>query len=93
MEFIYNITLIKITEEISRNLDSKNRIIDALISEKQILNSQLEKITNEISKEKDKFRKLEYEYNQMKTIHDGLKMDISRLENFIKSNKINVSFL
>lgn len=80
-------------EEISRNLDSKNRIIDALISEKQILNSQLEKITNEISKEKDKFRKLEYEHNQMKTIHDGLKMDISRLENFIKSNKINVSFL
>lgn len=78
-------------EEMSLNLDSKIRIIDNLIQEKQSLSNQLDKYSKEILNEKEKVRKKDYELKQVNIDLEELKKENLRLESTMKYKESHVS--
>jgi hypothetical protein len=78
-------------EEMSLNLDSKIRIIDSLIQEKQSLTNQLDKYSKEILNEKEKVRKKDYELKQLNIDLEELKKENLRLESTMKYKESHVS--
>lgn len=71
-------------DEIVMSLESKTRMVDNLVQEKQAINSQLEKYSKEILNEKDKVRKKEYELKQVNYDLQEIKKENARLESLLK---------
>ena len=72
-------------DELVLSLESKSRIIDSLIKEKQGFISQNEKYTKDILQEKDKNRQTEYNMKKIDYDINELKNEKSKLENMLKT--------
>ena len=71
-------------DELVITLESKNRMIDNLIADKNSLNSQVEKLTKDFLNEKDKNRKKEFEFKQMQIDLNEITKENNKLENLLK---------
>lgn len=72
-------------EDMTLNLESKDRMINSLIQEKQSLSAQLDKYSKEILNEKEKVRKRDYELKQITMDMEELKKDHMKLEGYVKN--------
>lgn len=71
-------------DELMFNYESKSRMNDNLLADKQGLTTQLEKYSKEILNEKEKLRKKEYEFKQLSIDIQELKKEKTKLENLLK---------
>jgi chromosome segregation ATPase len=67
-------------EDIKNNLDHKNKQIENLLKEKQILVNEIEKLRKEILNEKEKFRQADFDKKKMECDYNEVRKEFSRLE-------------
>jgi DNA repair exonuclease SbcCD ATPase subunit len=70
------------------NLESKQRMIDSLIKEKQGYINQIEKLNKDILAEREKFRQSEFEKKKMEFELNDLKKENYRMEMQLKNKEI-----
>lgn len=71
-------------DDLMFNLESKSRMNDNLLADKQGLSTQLEKYSKEILNEKEKYRKKEYECKKLNIDIQELKKEKSQIEKMLK---------
>lgn len=74
-------------DDLVLNLESKTRMIDTLIKDKQVYINQIEKLNKDILNEKEKTRTTEFERKRLEFELNDLRKENSRMENMLKNKE------
>lgn len=77
-------------DDVVLNLESKTRMIDTLMKEKQNFVTQIEKLNNDVLAERQKSRQTEFERKKIESEVNDLRKDQSRLETQLRNKEILV---